>query len=195
MNLLRWTHGIAVIGLLGYVAQTQAAGGWVSGGGELIRDAQNPWFLGNVKDVSYCIEIDENNFGQTRARVQQIVSHGIENWKAEFKNQVKQAKDVDLGIATQNFREVACAPEGVDIRFQFGVLTGEQMRKLEDPTRFVGVSVRTDYDRVQMRGKGFVYISPARGPLKFVGERIVDDPWAMQNGGLLYMVVLHELVL
>ena len=167
-----------------------AHAGWTSGGGELIRDGQNPWFLGNVKDVNYCIDIDEANFGQTKTQVTLIVAKAIENWRLEFKS--ADAANIDFGIATQLFHETPCQPN-TDVRFQFGTLSGEQMRHLEDPTRFVGVAVRTDYDRVTMKGKGFVYISPARGPLKFEGEKIASDPWGLESGGLLYMAVLHEL--
>lgn len=168
-----------------------ANAGWTSGGGELIRDGHNPWFLQNVKKVSYCIDIDEANFGQSRAQVAIALKKALDNWKEEFKNSLP-GELAPHGIATQTFSERSCGPD-TDISFQFGTLTGEQIKKIEDPTRYLGISIRTEYDRVQMRGKGFVYISPARGPLKFLGENLAGEPWLRGNGGLLYAVLLHEL--
>ena len=33
-------------------------GGWVGMGGELIKDARNPWFVKNTAEVFYCIKIE-----------------------------------------------------------------------------------------------------------------------------------------
>lgn len=186
--LHRWCRGIAAFALIALPAISFA--GWTSGGGELIRDGQNPWFLANVKSVTYCVEVDEANFGQTRSQVSSIIVKALNNWKLEFRN--ARYLNSNLGIAAQTFHETSCSANP-DIRFQFGVLSGEQLKKLDDPTRFLGVTVRTDYDPVQMRGRGFVYVSPARGPLKIAGEKVVKEPWALENGGLLYLVLVHEL--
>src|SRR4051812_27862966 len=50
-----------------------AFGGWVSGGGELVRDTQNPWFIQNTASVSYCIEVDPNHFKAPRDRIEAVV--------------------------------------------------------------------------------------------------------------------------
>lgn len=175
------------------IANAHADGGWVSGGGELIRDGHNPWFVSNVSDVNYCIDIDDVNFGQSRVRVQAIVQKVIENWKSEFQltQPVGFSGNRVLAIATQSFHEVPCSST-VDIRLQFGVLSGAQIAKIGDPTKFLGISVRTDYDPIQLRGKGFVYISPSNGPLKFADDKVISDPWLQGDGALLYAVLLHE---
>lgn len=174
-------------------AHAKADGGWVSGGGELIRDGHNPWFVSNVRDVNYCIDIDDLNFGQSRVRIQAIVQKVIENWKSEFQltQPVNFSGNRTLAIATQSFHEVPSS-SAVDIRLQFGVLSGAQIAKIGDPTKFLGVSIRTDYDPIQLRGKGFIYISPSNGPLKFADDKVISDPWLQGDGALLYAVLLHE---
>lgn len=170
-----------------------AHAGWTSGGGELVRDSKNPWFVKSATTVTYCVEIDEANFGQSRQRAEQLIKVAFDGWKQEFKNQVG-VTGYDWRIATQDFVLVPQCVEGrTDIRFQFGTLTGEQMRELDDPTRFVGITVRTHYDKKAMRGKGFVYISPAYGPLKLDREDMTESPWTLRSGGLLYLVLLHEI--
>lgn len=191
-HLLKTTTAIACVAL----TSTTAMAGWTSGGGELIRDTRNPWFLQNTIDVNYCVEIDEANFGQTRERAEFLIGKAIESWKEELKFAppvgVGNGPSGNLQIGTQRFRQTACGPD-TDLRFQLGVLSGPQMKLLEDPTRLVGVAVRTDYDRVTLRGKGFIYIAPSRGPLRFVSEDSLEEPWALENGSLLYAAVLHEL--
>ncbi len=175
-------------------ANTVAEAGWTSGGGELIRHARNPWFLQNTKNVDYCVEIDETNFGLDRAQVETIALKTLEAWKLEFsvtESYKIPPSGVVLKVATQNFRQVPCN-DSISLRFQFGVLTEEQLSQLGNPKKFLGLSIRTDYDVVHMRGRGFVYISPTRGPLKFDGLGVASEPWSIENGALLYGVLLHE---
>lgn len=39
-----------------------ALAGMDSGGGMIVKDSKNPWFLNNTDQVSYCIERDERHF-------------------------------------------------------------------------------------------------------------------------------------
>lgn len=183
----------ALVGAFGTLGASAQAG-WTSGGGELIRDANNPWFLQNTKTVNYCIEIDEPHMGLSRERARHLIRTAIENWKLEFRTSSRpaQLKYHQIAVGTQEFVEVPCH-QNIDLKFQLGVLNGEQIKKIGDPTKFLGVAVRTDYDRVNMRGKGFIYVSPAYGPLKFAGEKVREHVWAIEDGALLYGVLLHEL--
>lgn len=191
MNL---SQKITTLTALALFFTSMAHAGWTSGGGELIRDARNPWFLKNTQAVDYCIEVDEANFGLPRRQIETVVSKALNNWRLDFSETVPAQvgpHGAELRIATQIFREVACN-EAVPLRFQFGVLSGEQISQLGNPTKFLGIAVRTDYDPVQMRGRGFIYISPSRGPLRFESKDVVAEPWGIEDGALLYGVLLHE---
>ena len=193
MNWFKTLTATAILAAI-LVPSSQSLAGWSSGGGELIRDARNPWFLQNTKVVNYCVEIDEANFGLGRSRVEEIVRVTLANWKSEFAETRPSTPGTDgkeLKVGTQVFQQVACA-KGVSIVFQFGVLGGEQIQRIGDPKKYLGLTVRTDYDTKNMRGRGFIYISPSRGPLKYESTKVVDDVWSMEDGALLYAVLSHE---
>lgn len=179
---------------LGYGSVASAA--WVSGGGELIKDANNPWFLSNTTDVTYCVSVDESAFSASREDIETAVDHAFTFWKEEFsvasipmQRDAEDGKIVRIVLATQNFIRTSCK-ETTDIHFQFGTLTSEQLNHLKDPRNFVGIAVRTDYDPVNLRGKGFVYISPDKGPWRFNLENAIEQPWKEEQR--LLGVVIHE---
>lgn len=176
------------------IGQTALAGGWSSGGGGLLKDSVNPWFLNNTPNVSYCILIDQKNFGASQDVARLQLTRAIQFWKEQFTYAVlpKLSKFGQLHIASQVFTETACNYD-TDIVFQFGVLTRQQKKFLKDPTEYAAISVRTDYDEVNLRGKGFVYISPSAGPLAYDSEGVVKDAWSGSGGHLLYLTLLHEL--
>jgi len=172
--------------------QTQA--GWSSGGGELIRDKNNPWFIQNTKTVKYCIQIDEKNFGQTRAQVSVRVKNAFEFWK-------RQLRDLDYHLliggfnselGTQEFQETNCTKDA-DIQFQFGTLTAEQKQRIGDTSDVIGLTVRTDYDRVYLKGKGFIYFAPQSGPLKPTAKNVAPNMWSDGTGAAIYQLIIHEL--
>ena len=168
--------------------------GWVSGGGELIEDAKNPWFLINTKQVKYCIQIDEANFGQNISSVRQRIEKAFNFWKVQFNtNSFSQNES----LATQVFTEVSCN-ESPDLQFQFGILNGLQLQRIRTPMNYIGLTVRTEYDKVNLKGKGFIYISPQKGTLKFNLlnlENIRENwlPWSEDNGSLLLPTLIHEI--
>lgn len=165
------------------------AGGWVVGGGELIGDAGNPWFLQNVKTVNYCVKLDEANFGLSPIKVRQAIQRGFAFWERQFE---KQKNSANFLIGRQDFEEVSCVQQH-DITFQFGVLELDQLTKLKDIDRKVAFTVRTDYDRINMKGKGFVYLSPEEGPLKVKNTQVADKPWSRTSGLLTEAVLIHEM--
>jgi hypothetical protein len=64
---------------------------------------------------------------------------------------------------------------------------------LPKKNQFISLAVRTDYDPVHLRGKGFIYVSPDSGPLKVQDPNLVENPWNLRNHGLLVKVLIHEL--
>lgn len=60
-------------------------GGWTSSGGQISSDNTNPWFLENTSQVTYCVDIDEENFGVSRERATEVVTQSINDWKDGFK--------------------------------------------------------------------------------------------------------------
>ena len=188
MNLKSFITGSVFTGmtLLGAIGHA----GWSSGGGELIRDANNPWFLSNTKDVKYCIQIDEKNFGQTKQQVRERIGKALQFWQI----QLKDLEYLEFGlthfdsrIGTQNFKEELCSDK-TDIVFQFGILTAEQKENLKNLSKTIGITVRTDYDEVNMKGKGFVYIAQEAGALKPTVDDKIEKMCSSFDGKLLFPV-------
>jgi len=167
--------------------------GWTSGGGELIKDSNNPWFVENTKEVRYCTLIDTNNFSASEALINKVITKALDYWKKDFsKNMILDLGASGYGITKQEFIKEECT-DNTDLRFQFGVLTTKQKSYLVDPTKYVGIAVRTHYDQVNLKGKGFIYISPDNGPLKFNIKEKMPNPWSQGDGGILHKVLTHEL--
>lgn len=169
------------------------SGGWVSGGGELVRDAQNPWFVQNTERVNYCIEVDPEHFHADRDMIGEKVKAALDLWQKEFtyvERPKPPMKTINIRVGTQFFSEVDCGQD-VDVRFQFGTLTKEQQERIDDPRRFVSLAVRTEYDPVNMRGKGFVYLAADSGPLRPDSANMFREPW--KAGNVLYAILIHEI--
>ena len=163
------------------------------GGGELIQDSHNPWFVKNTKVVRYCVEVDENLFPKDKLPLDKMIERSIGFWKNEFASAVPGRMYGNAGVASQDFIKQSC-DSSVDIRFQFGILHPAQRQLIKDPSRYVSEVVTTSYDQVNLRGKGFVYFSPDSGPLKFKSDRAPEKTWSSPGGrGKLYLVIEHEL--
>ncbi len=174
-------------------ANAALAGGWVIGGGEVLQDAYNPWFIQNTSDVSYCVQIDPNAFHLPQNLAEMRVRQALDYWKDEFSRSVSMnVNGMPVQVATQSFHLVNCLA-GADITFQLGWLTDSQKTQIGDPTHFVATTVRTYYDRVNLKGKGFIYVAADSGPLKPSSNQIAAMPWNLADGGLLYRVLVHEL--
>jgi hypothetical protein len=171
------------------ISSAAHAGGWASGGGELHRDERNPWFLSNTSTVTYCVSIDEEHFGTTREKAEVAVTTALAYWKAEIGSVEHGHSDV----GTQTFVRQASCSNDVDVAFQFGVLTPDQKEHIGDTSRFAALSVRTDYDLVKLRGKGFVYVSPETGDLAPVSLDLLAEHWQRSDGKLLALTLMHEL--
>lgn len=170
------------------------------GGGEVYGDALNPWFLENTETVSYCIEVDSNSFGASSASIESAVGSAINQWKSAFAaaraNETANNSIEPYGmvrIATQKFMKESCTPSTM-VRFQFGVLSEEQRTQfLSNPTQVIAETIRTSYDKVNLRGRGFIYIAPESGSLRPTGLKMADHPWSFRDGLILRRILLHEL--
>lgn len=160
-----------------FLYPTVSLAGWTSGGGELLGDSVNPWWVKNTKNLNYCISINQNTFNQTEEDLNRVVVKALSFWKKEFKEITYSEYPHTSQTAQQKFTRTACS-EKTDLKFQFGYLTEEQKKKVQDSERFVSLAVRTDYDQVNLKGKGFVYVS---------------DRLARKDETELLYVLLHEL--
>lgn len=168
------------------------ANGWVSSGGELFRDAKNPWFVRSTSMVQYCIRVESEGFSAPIAEVESAVKEGIQYWKGEFSRSNNLA-DGTFELGTQTFEQVACS-ENVDIEFLFGynTLNKEQIAHLKDPKKFIGVTVRTKYDLKNLKAKGFVFFSSDYGVNAYDNTgNLIDKAWSHPR--ILRYAILHEL--
>ncbi len=176
-----------------FVAGSSHAG-WISSGGEIYQDETNPWFLSNVGEVKYCVTTGAS-FSVPKDQVSALVKSSIDYWKGEFSRALLGMTKGEFVLGTQTFTEVDCASSGsIDIRFQFGfeTLSNDQKTFLQDPLKYIGVAVRTDYDTVQMRGKGFVFVASDTGANTYHNAgNLVTNAW--QYPHLLQYVLLHEI--
>ncbi len=192
---------LAVCASLMLPAGAASAGGMVSSGGELLRDANNPWWVKNTARVSYCIEIDQKSISMPAARIAELVELAIAHWKSEFSRPLKIAAEKPAlnplfnqsGVGTQVFAKIACTG-GEDLRFKFGygTLTPDQRGFIPNLSAHVSAAVRTEYDLKLLKGKGFVYIASDLGPNRYQGNaETIEKPWRYE--AMLYFTVLHEL--
>lgn len=190
MNVVKLLFSLTLFNSLSF-----GAGGWVSGGGELLKDSHNPWFLNNTPDVFYCIKIDEANFGASSESIERNLKLAINYWKSEFNFAITpEFKHFGkLKIASQNFIKVQCHQKKVNIQFQFGYLEKDQKRFLLNPRKYAAVTVRTEYDPINLKAKGFVYLSPSEGALAYNSDGVAKNAWSLNDGNLLYVTLVHEL--
>lgn len=175
-------------------ANAEGVSAWSNATGELQADAHNPWFFNNTREVSYCIEIDEQNFGATSPAIREQITRALQFWNTEFSKVSLPSLPTFGGvqIASQNFQEAPCS-ETTDVRFQFGTLDEKQTAFLGKPQDIAAITIRTDYSTKDLRGKGFLYFSPAHGPLAYKADGYLQNTWSRENNELLYRALVHEL--
>jgi hypothetical protein len=183
-----------ILSLLMFSSLAFANDVWTSAGGEGVREARNPWFLNNVREVSYCVEIDSANFGVTAETAQAKVKKALAFWQTEFSKASLPSLPTfgALKIASQNFVEKSC-DETTDLRFQFGVLSADQETRLKNPQEFAALSVRTQYSVKDLKAQGFVYVSPTGGRLAYRADGFLQDLWSRDQSEALYLTLVHEL--
>lgn len=179
---------------------TRIFAGWASGGGMIHKDELNPWFLENTKVVHFCIDIDEQNFGISTSEARGQIEWALKEWKSAFdvaEDSYYEPHELEpydnIHVATQKFIEVSCSQLDVDLRFQLGTLTAEQINLFEKPEDYIGIAFRTNYKLENMKGRGFVYLAPTKGTLKPNNSDMMDDAWSQHNSLALKLVLIHEL--
>ncbi len=172
------------------------AKGWQSSGGELFKDAHNPWFVKNTSQVQYCVEVDASSVSLTQAEAIARVEEALLYWSTELAKLPNAAGgEGNFALGGQTWARIACSAGLADVRFLFGAgtLSKDEKDYLIDPSKFVGITVRTDYDETNLRGRGFVYISSDFGPHRYSAgnTNLVDRAWKQTN--LLRYALVHEI--
>jgi hypothetical protein len=180
------------IAILGSFVNATAWAGWVSGGGGLIKDSMNPWFIQNTKHVSYCV-LESPQFSLDTAKAKVHIKNAFKFWTKEF-SRGQTIFEPRIEVATQTFTEVSCPTNlnDVEIVFQLGHIAPDQLEYLEGGD-FGAVSVRTRYNRQTLSGGGFIYFSPDTNNSAQLPDDIVERPWSFNDGSLFYWTVVHEL--
>jgi len=176
------------------------SGATSSGGGNSIHNQANPWFLENTAAVSYCIEIDETNMGLDTIQAVDQVQRALSYWQTSFAltdNDHYAAGELqpygEVRLVTQVFTYQSKCIDSTDLRFQFGILSASQIEEIGDPTSFIGIAMRSEYDSVNLKGRGYIYVSPQDGILKPKSPYFLSNAWSMCNGCLFQAILRHEL--
>jgi hypothetical protein len=190
-----FTKSFISLFIIALLALPALGGDWVSLGGELFRFARNPWFVKNTTQVTYCVTVDQGSISAKESEVRALILESIAYWKDQF-GRVQSGGSggmKSLEVATQDFVEKSCSGS-VDLRFAigYGSLTKEEIDYLKDPRKYVGVTVRTDYDQVKLKGKGFIYISSDIGPFAYHNPgHLTEKAW--QHPLIMKYALIHEL--
>jgi hypothetical protein len=176
------------------------AGGWVFGGGDQIGDTHNPWFLKTESQIRYCIELDGSTFSASHGQAKEVVAQALEYWRSDFAKLEKliatslaasEPGPTAIRSATQGFAIVPCH-ENPELRFVLGQgHLSEAELKYVEPFNLIAGAIRTEYNSLHKKGRGFVYLASDLGSHSFVKPSQVDKPWS--RPGLLYRVLVHEI--
>lgn len=190
---------IRVMCFILFIEAPAAFAGWTSGGGELIADAHNPWFLDNTTTVSYCISIDQSNFGLNVEQIDDQFQKALKFWRAQFQTAIYKIalNDQYFHLATQVFVRKSCGDNldqpNVDLVLQMGILTDTQIRQLPDMKLIAALTIRTGYNLETLAGRGFMYVAPERGPRALGFANLIDYIWSGDSGQRLFETFVHEL--
>ena len=198
-----------LLGLGLILASTSAQADWASGGGQVIKDSQNPWFLHNTTSVDVCIIWDQDHFHPVDRNVSGLINrfqHAVNYWKKEFSKSFVVSNYVQVATQDFNIKEVALLRGGAvpsasclaaDLRVQFGWLSVEQITffdtQMGGVQNYLGAAVRTAYDQEILKGKGFIYLKPDSGPLSSQTPGLASNPWNLGRGYLINQALQHEL--
>lgn len=169
-----------------------SAGQISGGGGELLGDQLNPWFIQNTSEVPYCIQVNTEHFSLNADQIDQKIKVAISIWKHDFAEPTLVQPNSYIRVGTQTFTRVSCSDEHL-ITFQAGYLTPSQLEAVKEPEKFVSLALRTEYDRKNLRAKGFIYLAPDSGPSKPKYLNVTDGFWSESQNSKLTVVLQHEL--
>ncbi|MBT4793119.1 MAG: hypothetical protein HON90_16220 [Halobacteriovoraceae bacterium] len=169
-------------------------GGWHSSGGELFKDAHNPWFVKNTNTIKYCFEHDQSSFSANRATVELEISKAFNYWQKEFeKSSVSNAVGT-FNLGSQRIEQVSCGVEtDIVFKFGYGTLTKKEIVHLVKPEKYIGVTIRKEYDPESLKGQGIIYISSDKGVHRYENPDGNLISFAWKNSKLLLFALIHEL--
>lgn len=169
--------------------------GWTSSGGDIIEDKNNPWFFtknGTVPaNIYYCIDMDTEYFSSTPEKAKDL----IERAKIYWQNELKEDNQIFV-LAKESFVLTSCSDKRVQLKFLFGSLRSmgaDEQKAIEyvNPRERVALAVRTEYDPINLSGKGFIYFSADSGPLAMSDSNLIDRPWSYDQ--IFFAIIIHEL--
>ena len=157
------------------------AGGSSAHGGDLDRDQDNVWFLGD-EPVEYCI-LRKDDYPLTLAQLEASAGQALDQWRAFFakygldKRSFQGLADgSSRGLALTFHRVDACTHPESQLQLAFDVRNELVEDHRPDDDSSLGVAVRGAYDHRTYRTGGVVWIA-----------RFTDDPVKLQH------LLLHEL--
>jgi len=174
-------------------------GGWVSSGGEVFQFSKNPWFVKNTKQVYYCVQFSNDEFSTDLTTTKSLIRESLQYWKNEFSGNFLNLSgsnifnDLTFEVANQDFVLNDYCQGSEDLVFKFGyqTLNDEEIKYLEKPSKYLGVTIRKEYDN--LKGKGIIFISGDLGKNSYelASEQTVAQAWRYPK--LLKYVIIHEL--
>ncbi len=174
------------------VTKAQSDGGWSSGGGELLKDSHNPWFLKKREKVSYCIRVESGATNLSEIEIQKTFEAATKFWRSEFSAAIlpDYLENDRVTLGKQDFVRVSCAADPA-LEIRFGPLTLGEARKLGSSSEYAAITLRTSYDRQKLVGKGLIVFTPQMHDVN--GLAMPVDLWSHQSSLSLYLAMVHEL--
>lgn len=177
-------------------------GGWISSGGEVFKNAKNPWFVKNTTEVFYCIQFSQSEFTIKQSAATDLVTESIQYWKQELDgkssidlNLPEGLKNETVKVATQNFQQNPTCLGTEELTFKFGyqTLDKDELDHMKAPEKFLGLTIRKFYDEKTLKGRGIIYITGDLGKnaYKKTSKDVIDEAWKYSK--LLQYVLIHEL--
>lgn len=174
----------------------QGGGGWIESGGGIFDAQKNPWFVRNTQIVHYCVLIDQASVSASAATVYSGITAAFAYWRNELNQNAAGRQGVAV-IGNQTFIQDSACSSADDIQFLIGygalasALSSDQIATLGDPQDYVGLTVRTSYDAVQLKAQGFVFIASDIGPHAYHNAgNLITQAW--QYPILLQYALTHE---
>lgn len=177
-------------------------GGFIISGGEIFKNAKNPWFVKNTSEVFYCVQFSSSEFSINQSDTQILITEGLSYWKNQLDGSSSLSLDLPTGldnprvqVAGQKFNFNSTCKGNEELVFKFGhaTLDNEEKEKLVDPTSYLGVTIRKTYDDLSLKGTGVIYVSGDRGAFAYkkTSKDVISEAWKYPK--LLQYVLIHEL--
>ena len=178
-------------------------GGWISSGGEVFTNSKNPWFVKNTTEVHFCIVFSQEDFSIAKADARPLVEEALKYWKNQLDGQSAISLDVpswglredNVQVATQKFifNNTCLGNEELVFKFGYGALDPNEILHMKTPDKYLGLTIRKDYNKKLLLGSGSIYISGDTGShsYKKTSKDVIDKAW--QYPKLLQYVLIHEL--